>query len=156
MGGWCKGRHEGGLKERAGVGCTCVWEEVKEEEEEEEGREDVAGGEGRKWWWEGGWLRRGRWSGWKEGEGTGEGGGISGAELQTVSPALALVREPLTITCSTRTDASASWRAHATLEQEPKRSETAAVQHQAPEDDLNQSTKKTRKTKNSKQTVCAF
>lgn len=75
------------------------------------------------------------------------GGGISGAELQTVSPALALVREPLTITCSTRTDASASWRAHATLEQEPKRSETAAVQHQAPEDDLDQSTKKTRKTK---------
>lgn len=128
------------------MGCTCVWEEVKEEEEEEEGREDVAGGEGRKWWWEGGWLRRGRWSGWKEGEGMG-GGGISGAELQTVSPALALVREPLTITCSTRTDASASWRAHATLEQEPKRSETAAVQHQAPEDDLDQSTKKTRKTK---------
>lgn len=129
------------------MGCTCVWEEVKEEEEEEEGREDVAGGEGRKWWWEGGWLRRGRWSGWKEGEGMGRGGGISGAELQTVSPALALVREPLTITCSTRTDASASWRAHATLEQEPKRSETAAVQHQAPEDDLDQSTKKTRKTK---------
>lgn len=127
------------------MGCTCVWEEVKEEEEEEEGREDVAGGEGRKWWWEGGWLRRGRWSGWKEGEG--RGGGYLRAELQTVSPALALVREPLTITCSTRTDASASWRAHATLEQEPKRSETAAVQHQAPEDDLDQSTKKTRKTK---------
>lgn len=117
MGWWCKGRHEGGLKERAGVGCTCVWEEVNEEEEE---REDVAGGEGRKWWWEGGWLRRGRWSGWKGGEGM---GGISGAELQTVSPALALVREPLTITCSTRTDASASWRAHATLEEEPKRTE---------------------------------
>lgn len=75
------------------------------------------------------------------------GGGYLRAELQTVSPALALVREPLTITCSTRTDASASWRAHATLEQEPKRSETAAVQHQAPEDDLDQSTKKTRKTK---------
>lgn len=128
------------------MGCTCVWEEVKEEEEEEEGREDVAGGEGRKWWWEGGWLRRGKWSGWKEGEGRG-GGGYLRAELQTVSPALALVREPLTITCSTRTDASASWRAHATLEQEPKRSETAAVQHQAPEDDLDQSTKKTRKTK---------
>lgn len=95
--------------------------------------------------------------GGKREKGWGGMGGSSGAELQTVSPALALVREPLTITCSTRTDASASWRAHATLEQEPKRSETAAVQHQAPEDDLNQSTKKKHaKEKNSNQTVCLF
>lgn len=94
----------------------------------------------------GGWLAQEGKVEWVE-RGRRDGGGISGAELQTVSPALALVREPLTITCSTRTDASASWRAHATLEQEPKRSETAAVQHQAREDDLDQSTKKTRKTK---------
>lgn len=59
-----------------------------------------------------------------------------------------------TITCSTRTDASASWRAHATLEQEPKRSETAAVQHQAPEDDLNQSTKKNTQNKKTQTKLC--
>lgn len=122
----CVGGGEGGGGRGGGEG-GCCWR----------GREEVVVG---------GWLAQEGKVEWVE-RGRRDGGGISGAELQTVSPALALVREPLTITCSTRTDASASWRAHATLEQEPKRSETAAVQHQAREDDLDQSTKKTRKTK---------
>lgn len=123
----CVGGGEGGGGRGGGEG-GCCWR----------GREEVVVG---------GWLAQEGKVEWVERGRRDGGGGISGAELQTVSPALALVREPLTITCSTRTDASASWRAHATLEQEPKRSETAAVQHQAPEDDLDQSTKKTRKTK---------
>lgn len=129
----CVGGGEGGGGRGGGEG-GCCWR----------GREKVVVG---------GWLAQEGKVEWVE-RGRRDGGGISGAELQTVSPALALVREPLTITCSTRTDASASWRAHATLEQEPKRSETAAVQHQAPEDDLDQSTKKTRKTKKTQTKLC--
>lgn len=61
-----------------------------------------------------------------------KGGGVSGAELPTStppplsspplssSPPSRSVCEPLAVTCSTRTDVSACWRAHATFGEEPE------------------------------------
>lgn len=74
---------------------------------------------------------RGRW--WRVGGEEDEGGGgVSGAELPTStppplsspplssSPPSRSVCEPLAVTCSTRTDVSACWRAHATFGEEPE------------------------------------
>ena len=65
----------------------------------------------------GGWGGGGKWR-----------GVVSGAELPTSppppssssSPPSRSVCEPLAVTCSTRTDVSACWRAHATLGEKPE------------------------------------